>query len=140
MRRSHFFSRYTALLAGALCVIALSMPARATTRDNFLIRTSADFVELCETQPSDQNYVAAIHFCHGFANGAYQYYLAIARGAPAQRYVCVTDPAPTRDQVIANYLAWARANPTTMSEPAVESLFRHLAQTFPCSAAQRAPN
>jgi hypothetical protein len=132
--------RNIALLAGALCALSLSAAARAATTDNFLVRSTADFVALCETAPSDANYVAAIHFCQGFANGAYQYYLAVARHSPAARYVCVTDPAPTRDQVMANYLAWVRANPAAMSEPAVESIFRYLGTTYPCSAEQRAPN
>ena len=132
-------SSRAAILAGALCALLWSVPARAATTDNFMIRTTADFVALCETEPGQDNYVAAIHFCQGFASGAYQYYLAVAQHDPALRYVCPTDPPPTRNQAIASFLAWARANPSSMSEPAVESIFRFLGQTYPCTDAQRAP-
>ncbi len=104
-----------------------------------MIRTTADLVALCETQPNQDNYVAAIHFCEGFASGAYQYYLALAQNSPSARYVCPPEPPPSRDQAIAGFVAWARADGNAMSQPAVDSLFRYLGSTYPCSDAQRAP-
>lgn len=130
---------YLAFVAAALSAVVLSVSARAATTENFMIRSTADFVALCETQPSEANYVAAIHFCQGFASGAYQYYSALAQANPSARYVCVSDPPPSRDQAIAGFLAWARSNPDALAQPAVESIFRYLGQAYPCSAAQRAP-
>ena len=127
------------LFITVLAAIPLAMSARAATTENFMVRTTADYVALCESQQGSENYVAAIHFCQGFASGAYQYYLALAQNQPSSRFVCPPDPPPSRDQVIANFLAWARANQERMAEPAVESLFRYLGETYPCSAAQRAP-
>jgi hypothetical protein len=127
------------LAGAALCAATLSWQARAATTDNFVVRSTADYVALCESTPGDDNYVAAIHFCQGFAAGAYQYYLALAQHSPSSRFVCVPSPSPTRDQAIANFLVWAHAHPERMSEPAVESMFRYLGETYPCSAAQRAP-
>jgi hypothetical protein len=127
------------LFIAALAAIPLAMSARAATTENFMVRTTADYVALCESRQGSENYVAAIHFCQGFASGAYQYYLALAQHQPSTRFVCPPDPAPSRDQVIANYLAWARVNQERMAEPAVESLFRYLGETYPCSDAQRAP-
>jgi hypothetical protein len=137
MPRSHFIAPLFASVAIALCAFAWHAPARAATADNFMVRSTADFVALCETQPNQENYVAAIHFCQGFASGAYQYYLALAQANPAARYVCAPTPPPTRDQAIAGFIAWARANPAQMSEPAVESIFRYLGTTYPCTDAQR---
>lgn len=128
-----------ALLAIALFAIPSSRTARAATTDDFMVRTTADLVGLCGTAPGQENYVAAVHFCQGFASGAYQYYLAMAHHNPADRYVCPPDPLPSRDEVVASYVRWARANTSAMGEPAVESLFRYLSATYPCSDAQRAP-
>lgn len=140
MRHSFHVKAVAALISGAVCAFAWTMPpARAATAENFTVRTTADLVTLCETQPGQENYVAAIHFCQGFASGAYQYYLAVARNDPALRFVCLPDPPPTRNDAIAAFLAWVRANPSALEQPAVESMFRYLGQTYPCSAAQRAP-
>jgi hypothetical protein len=139
MRRSLSLIPHAAFLMSALLLSTSSLSARAATAEHFMVRTTADFVALCETAPNQENYVAAIHFCEGFAAGAYQYYLAIAQNSPSSRYVCPPDPPPSRDQAIAGFLAWTRANSGAMSEPAVESLFRYLSTTYPCSDAQRAP-
>lgn len=139
MQRSLILTTCVALLAIALFAVPSSRTARAATTDDFMVRTTADLVGLCETAPGQENYAAAIHFCQGFASGAYQYYLAVAHHSPASRYVCPPDPPPSRDQAIAGFLAWARANSSAMSEPAVESLFRYLGTTYPCTDAQRAP-
>ncbi|MGH6950829.1 MAG: Rap1a/Tai family immunity protein [Vitreimonas sp.] len=138
MRRS--LTLYGAFLVGALLLFGSSLTARAATTEHFMVRTTSDLVALCETQPGQENYVAAIHFCEGYASGAYQYYLAIAHHSPTSRYVCPPDPPPSRDQAITGFVGWARANPSAMSEPAVESLFRYLSATHPCSDAQRAPS
>lgn len=140
MRRTFSLIPCGAFLLSALLLFGASLTARAATTEHFMIRTTADLVALCETQPGQENYVAAIHFCEGFASGAYQYYLAIAHHSPTSRYVCPPDPPPTRDQAVAGFVSWARANSSAMSEPAVESLFRYLSTTYPCSDAQSAPS
>jgi hypothetical protein len=124
-------------LIAAAGIVAAQPSARAATTDNFTVRTTADFVALCDTQPNGDNYVAAIHFCQGFAAGAYQYYAALAQRDANERFVCPPDPPPSRNQAIAGFLAWAHANPDAMTAPAVDSLFRYLGQTYPCSGAQR---
>ena len=78
--------------------------------------------------------MAAIHFCEGFATGAYQYYLALAARDPGERVVCLPDPTPSRDQIKADFVAWAKANPSALNDPPVESIFRYLAEAYPCAA------
>jgi hypothetical protein len=63
-----------------------SSAAGAADPDNFRVRTTEDLVQLCSVEPADPNYVAAIHFCHGFGSGAYQYYESTV--APNERF-CV---------------------------------------------------
>ena len=117
------------LVAGAL---ALSEPSTAADAGNFQVQTAEDFVKLCRTQPSDPDYVAAIHFCHGFAVGAFRYYQAAAAASPADRYVCPPDPPPSRNQVMAAYLNWVGAHPEQLKNQAVDSIFQYLGQTYPC--------
>ena len=44
------------------------------TETNFQVMTTGDLVRLCEATPTDPTGIAALHFCHGFAVGAYQYH------------------------------------------------------------------
>ena len=106
-----------------------------TTAQDFTATTTADFVALCNASPSDPNYVAAIHFCEGFTVGAYQYYRAMAND-PADRFVCLPNPEPSRDSVKASFVAWAQGNPAAMNEAPVDSFFRFLGETYPCSPRQ----
>jgi hypothetical protein len=95
------------------------------------------FAALCTTAPGQANHVAAIHFCEGFASGAYQYYLALAARDPAERFVCLPEPTPSRDKIKADFVAWTKANPSVMGDPPVESIFRYLAQAYPCAPAKK---
>lgn len=123
--------------AAALAIAGLAWawagPSAAATPDQFVARTTGDFVALCSADPATENYVAAIHFCHGFATGAYQYYLSLAGASEAHRFVCPPDPPPSRSEAIAGFVTWAGQNAQYMSAPPVESIFRYLAQHYPCS-------
>lgn len=121
-----------AMACGCLAHVAMR-PATAATPDQFVARTTADLVALCSADPASENYIAAIHFCHGFATGAYQYYLSLAAASEANRFVCPPDPPPSRSQAIIDFLGWVEQNAQYMSDPPVDSIFRHLGQKYPCS-------
>jgi hypothetical protein len=114
-------------------VICVAGPAAAATPDDFRARTTADLVALCDADPASETYVAAIHFCHGFATGAYQYYLSLAVASEEHRFVCLPDPAPSRSAAIADLVTWARQHAEYMSDPPVETIFRYLATRYPCA-------
>jgi hypothetical protein len=112
--------------AGPLAAVA------ALTEDDFYIRSAQDLVDLCAAPADDPLAAEAVHFCHGFASGAWQYYQATdARSKP---FVCVPDPPPTRSEALAKFLVWARepSRAEHLAEPAVETLFRFLHETWPC--------
>ena len=123
--------RQALLLAGFL--VAGMTPASAATIENFQVRTAADLVDLCDTDPSSVHYIAAIHFCQGFGIGAYQYYAAQVTEDPSTRFVCIPNPPPTRNEAMAAFVGWARAHPEYMNDAPVDTLFRYLGQTYPCS-------
>ena len=121
-----------AVLAGSLLPMAVVSRVAALDATNFQIRSAADLVALCSAQSASSEYVAAIHFCHGFVAGAYQYYATLETAAPAEKFVCAPSPPPTRNQVVTGYVIWARANPEAMRSAAIDSLFRYLSATYPC--------
>lgn len=123
--------RHALLLAGFL--VAGMTPASAATIENFQVRTATDLVDLCDTDPSSVHYIAAIHFCQGFGIGAYQYYAAQVTEDPSTRFVCIPNPPPTRNEAMAAFVGWARAHPEYMNDAPVDTLFRYLGQTYPCS-------
>jgi Rap1a immunity proteins len=116
----------------ALAVTLGPLLSEAVTRDNFLLRNTQDWVELCSVTDKDPLRDAAIGFCHGYGVGAFHYYLAQHAGPESKPFVCLPDPPPSRHEGLQMFLAWARQNPQTMSEPAVESLFKFLTAKWPC--------
>jgi hypothetical protein len=120
---------------GVPIVLALALwplVAAAVTRDNFLMRTARDYVEVCSAAESDPLYQAAIGFCHGYGVGAVHYYLAATADGKQAAFVCLPDPRPPRTETLQKFLAWARANPQFMDERPVDAIFRFLAAEWPC--------
>lgn len=124
-----------AAVATALALGIHAAPASAVTREQFVVRTSADLATLCSVQEGDPHYEAAIGFCHGFMVGAYRYHEATVGASEAPKWFCLPDPAPARAQIIERWLAWVKADPARLAAPAVESPFRFLADAWPCPPA-----
>ena len=135
--RSHAFDSalFWGLFFSSLCVIAIVMPAAAATPENFVVKTTADYVALCETPAGQPDYTAAIDFCQGFANGAY---MAAAVRPPKERVVCLPDPTPSRDEVLSAFVAWTRINPDSLDALPAVSILRFLGQNYPCNSQQAA--
>jgi len=118
--------------AGGLLALAAA-GAQAVEPGDFEVRTAQDLVELCSAVPPDPNAVEAIHFCHGFGSGAWNYHEAVHTGPEADPdFVCLPDPAPTRTEALAGFVRWAEQNPQHLQEPAVDALFRYLTESYPC--------
>jgi hypothetical protein len=117
-----------------LFAVALLMPtlAAAGVEQDFIVDSTDDIIALCSAAPTDPNYIAAIHFCHGYLVGAYAYYDALASGPEGDKLVCFPDPAPSRNQAIGMYVEWAKAHPEHMSEPPVDTMFMFLMEKWPC--------
>ncbi len=122
-----------AILASMMAIGARAQTAPLPSESNFQVKTTSDLVRLCESKPTDATGVAALHFCHGFVTGAYQYY-QVAAAASGKRLVCVPTPPPSRNEAIAAFVTWTRQNPQPMSMPPIEGLFQYLAQRYPCRA------
>ena len=117
-----------------LMMFILLLPGLATavTEEDFDAHTARQFIALCSVSPDDPLYHQAINFCHGYFEGAYQYYEAMTSGPKGIKFVCVPDPLPSRNDAISWFVDWVKANPQHMDEQPVEAQFRFLMERFPC--------
>lgn len=123
----------------AACVLAATTCAAGAetgpTEQTFQLPTTAALAELCaDTSSADITMTtAAQNFCHGYLLGAYQILAQVnaARGTPA---FCIPKPAPTRNQAIAEFVSWAKADPSDAGLPPADGVYEFLAQRFPCPA------
>ena len=117
----------------AMTVAAVGAPNPSDPSEtNFRVATTGDLVRLCEAEPTDPTGIAALHFCHGFAVGAYQYHQIVAAARTSRRCSASRTPRPTRNEAVAGFVSWANQNPKAMDTPPVEGIFRYLAQRYPC--------
>jgi hypothetical protein len=89
-------------------------------------------MNLCTTSPSDPQYKEAINFCHGYLEGAYDFYKAFLEAPGVHRLVCLPDPPPSQNEAFGMFLDWVKAHPQYMGEQAVDTEFRFLAEKWPC--------
>lgn len=122
------------LLAVAWGIAATVGTARsAPVQDNFLMRNTGDLVALCAAPPSNPLYTAAVNFCQGFAVGVFRVLQEenSARGRGA--LFCMPDPAPTRTEAVAQFVAWAKQKPSRLAQPPADGIAAFLAHGYPCS-------
>jgi hypothetical protein len=122
------------LLLIAIVTIGPAVQASAITTDEFQLRSGADLVALCSTPATDPLYTAAVHMCHGFGAGTYQTLVAMTRHEKLQPIICPPEPPPSRNQVVARFLEWAKRNPQRLTDPPADVVARFLIAEFPCRA------
>jgi hypothetical protein len=120
------------IVVAVLLVALFAAPVLADVADEYKVRNAGDLVSLCSRETSAEDYAAAQNFCHGFAVGAYAYYRSVATAEPDVKIVCFKEPYPERKKVIADFVAWSKANPSFMKDSAVDTFFRFLAGAYPC--------
>ena len=115
-----------------VAVFVLPGLARAVTEEDFKVKTTQSLINLC-TAPADDPYRdKAIHFCHGYLVGAYDYHVTENSGPDGKMLFCLPDPPPTRNAAINMFIEWTKAHPQYMGERAVDTEFRFLGETWPC--------
>jgi hypothetical protein len=118
------------LIGMAVCLWPLVSAAQP--REEFLVRHTQDYVRICTTSPSDPLYAAAMGFCHGYGVGAYHYYQAHTAGPQGKPFLCPPEPPPSRSDILTMFITWAQQHPQYMGERPVDSIFRFLAEKWPC--------
>ncbi len=67
-----------------------------------------------------------------YGQAVYDTYLVTRNPKSAPEFICVKQPAPTRKEVIQEFVKWAEANTKYAADPAADSILRFLAGKFPC--------
>jgi hypothetical protein len=73
--------------------------------------------------------------CEIYGQAVYDTYLVFSQHNKAPKFICIVQPAPSRKEVIQEYVAWADANPKYAKDPAADSILRFLGGRFPCDNA-----
>ena len=105
----------------------------AVTEEDFVVKTTRNLINLCTASPIDPRYGDAVNFCQGYMVGAYHYSIAEYSKDPKNLFVCLPEPKPTRNEVVALFVAWAKAHPQYMTDMPVESQFRFMSEKWPCN-------
>lgn len=118
------------IFVAALVCAAPSSYAAETS--DFNAKTTRDLVDLCSVQADDDLYAAAMGYCLGFADAAYDYHQMITSGEMLKPIACSGDQV-TRQEVVDAFLAWARANSALLdSEGPIHGLMRAVSAKWPC--------
>jgi len=115
-----------ALLATSI-VFAFSGAAQA--QEKIPVLSTQELVNVCKTPASPESR----SFCVGYVTAVYDTYLATRNPKTSQSNICIKQPAPTRDEVIAGYMKWAQDNPPAANGPASGTFLRFLTVRFPCA-------
>lgn len=75
--------------------------------------------------------------CEIYGQAVYDTYLVTRHPKYAPNTICLKQPAPSRKDVIQEYVAWVDANPNAAKAPAAETVLRFLSGKFPCGKAAK---
>jgi len=115
-----------------VAVFALPGLVGAVTEEDFKVKTTQNLINLCTVSADDPHRDKALHFCHGYLVGAYDYHVTENSGPDGKMLFCMPDPPPTRNAAINMFIEWAKAHPQYMGEKPVETEFRFLSEKWPC--------
>jgi Rap1a immunity proteins len=117
----------------ALLPVLLPIGANAVTEQNFNAKTTEDLVALCSAKATDAMGTAALNFCHGYAQGAVSVELEREAAAHQSKLFCFPSPTPSRTVTLEEFVKWANANPSHMSDRPADGLFAFFGERFPCA-------
>ena len=122
-------------LVRSLILVGFLVPGlarAAVTDEDFVLSTTRNLVNLCSVSADDPRAKEAIQMCEGYMLGTYHFYLATNSGKGDMRLVCLPNPTPSRNEVAAMFVEWAKANSQYMNEAPVDSEFRFMSAKWPC--------
>lgn len=107
--------------------------AQGVQEEDFYVQDAQDLVDLCEAPGTSEHAIAAVHFCHGYLVGAFQYYNESIKALGFAPFFCLPDPPPTRNDAIAGLMSWIKADPARGQMQAIDATFQYLGESYPCS-------
>jgi len=130
--------RFRNWLVGLGVGIATSTGAAqaAVTEDSFLLRNTGDLVDVCTAAQADPMFTAAVNFCQGFAVGVFRVLQEEDMAKRSRHLFCVSNPAPTRNEGIAQFVQWAKADASRMAQPPADGIAAFLVDQYKCPRGQ----
>lgn len=105
----------------AFCGLALA-------QEKVLVLSTQELVTVCKLPASPESR----SFCIGYATAIYDTYLATRHPERAKPFICVKQPAPSRDQVIGDFVSFTQENASLADKPAAGVFLGFMATRFPC--------
>ncbi|QWE24479.1 hypothetical protein FD977_09530 [Polynucleobacter sp. AP-Elch-400A-B2] len=93
------------------------------------VLSTQELVNVCKFPSSPESR----SFCIGYTTAIYDTYLATRHPQRAKPYICVKQPAPSRDEVIGEFVKFGQSNQQTADKPAAGVFLGFLASRFPCA-------
>jgi len=115
------------VLAAFSAIVAFSGLAQA--QEKIQVLSTQELVNVCKLPASPESR----SFCIGYSTAIYDTYLATRHPQRAKPFICVKQPAPSRDEVIKDFVNFAQANPQSADKPASGTVLGFLAMRFPCA-------
>ena len=119
--------RMTLLVVTLLAITSTSLTLSAAQAETKVLSTLELKTSCALTQEPEHR-----AFCIGYMSATYDTYLVTRHPDHAKPFICPSQPAPTRDEVIAGFVDWSNANTQYDSEPAADNVLRYLGGRFPC--------
>jgi len=102
------------------------------TLEDYQLETSGDLLDICTLDQSHANYWEARGFCLGYFTGGIHLQDALAAAPNFERIACAPANA-TRNDVVAVFVAYARAHPEYLDERPMDTVFRAVNDEWPCA-------
>ncbi|QWD04409.1 hypothetical protein G6720_02770 [Polynucleobacter paneuropaeus] len=119
------------VLASLFLSSGIAIAATGSTR----AISTQELAAVCSDQSSPDPQV----YCDIYGQGVYDSYLVTRHPKGAPEFICVIQPAPSRREVMNQFVDYVKANPAYNTAPAADTLLRFLASRFPCESSAMSP-
>jgi hypothetical protein len=106
-----------------------ALTSLAQAQETIKVLSTQELANVCKLPASPESR----SFCVGFTTSVYETYLATRHPQRAKPFICVKQPAPSRDEVISDFVKFSQDNPQTADKPAAGVFLGFLASRFPCA-------
>lgn len=97
--------------------------------------STQELANVCGDQSSPQPQI----YCDIYGQGVYDSYLVTRHPKKSPEFICVIQPAPSRRDVMNQFMDWVKVNPIHNTAPAADAFLRFLAIRFPCDSSAMSP-
>lgn len=122
-------------LSIVLASLLLTAGVASAAPGDMMAVSTTELVSVC----TDQSSPAPQTYCDIYGQGVFDGYLVTRHPNVGPGFICVVQPAPSRREVMRQFVDWAKLNPAYNNAPAADALLRFLAVRFPCEASNMSP-